>query len=518
MSRGIGHGVGVSWQSGGRIQNPAVASGGRPALLPTDGGGGGGPNPPGPGGGGNKIVEPDWANVILSLPNNLPDGNTIAVDYSDTFHSALAIGTAQQDTAQFKFGTSAMLFDGNSDEFQFTDHAQWDLGGDFTIELWVRFSSVAANQTFIGHYTGTGSQRAWRLHWVQSTNKLIFVVSDNGVLTGGHQIFGEASTQADWIPATNRWYHLAVSRTSNKLGIFIDGDRKVFKNISGVPHNSTDFLRIGSDGTGGDRQFFSGWIDDVRITSGQSVYPKGSFSPPTAAHTVSESAADSDFANVVLLLPFDGVDATTATEDYSNSDHTITFVSGANVDTAQSQFGGSSLRLDGLLDRMTVPDSADWDLGSGLFTIEAWVKIQTLATSTQHTIVAHYLSTGDQSDWIFEVLAADALRFIYTTDGVAATQTTLSGAFTWVEDTWYHLAVDRDVSNNVRLYVNGAVVDTTAAAVTINSGTALLDIGAVNNNSVNELDGWIDELRITPGVARYAGAFTAPTTFFPRHG
>lgn len=226
------------------------------------------------------------------------------------------------------------------------------------------------------------------------------------------------------------------------------------------------------------------------------------------------SDADSDpyFSNVVLLVAFDGVDgATTATDD-SDSAHTLTFNGNAQLDTAQSKFGGASLLLDGSGDYVTAADSADWNF-TGEFTIEAWVRT---GVPTQNlTSISQYNTTGNQRSWSMEIFSSQ-LRFIYSTAGTDANIIDPTGD-TVSADTWYHHCVDRDASGNLRLYVDGVMVHkATGISSALFNSTQALAIGARGTTVV--WNGHIDEVRVTKGVARYASdsGFTAPTAAYPR--
>lgn len=221
--------------------------------------------------------------------------------------------------------------------------------------------------------------------------------------------------------------------------------------------------------------------------------------------------------SVVLLAGFDGADGATAFSDESPAAHgAFTFANQAQLDTGQKKFGTASLRIDGISDNVQLADHADWNFGSGQFTVEAFLRINDLAANSFLTVVSHFEVTGNQKAWILDAdLTTDEFRFAYTTDGSTVIQ--IRGDFTFLENVWYHVAVDRDASDKIRSYVDGDVVGgPTAAADTIFDSTTNLIVGAAFGGSVSELDGWIDEIRITKGVARYGGAFTPPTAKFPR--
>ena len=80
-----------------------------------------------------------------------------------------------------------------------------------------------------------------------------------------------------------------------------------------------------------------------------------------------QSAGETDFNRVSLLIPFDGSDTATSANDDSSNSHTITFAGTAQLDTAQKKFGTASLLLDGDSDYVTVGDSDHLDFAAGDF-------------------------------------------------------------------------------------------------------------------------------------------------------
>jgi hypothetical protein len=82
-------------------------------------------------------------------------------------------------------------------------------------------------------------------------------------------------------------------------------------------------------------------------------------------------------------------------------------------------------------------------------------------------------------------------------------------------NTWYHVAITRQ-GNTFRTYLNGVQGSTWTSSAALYTPTKPLGIGS-NPDGSYSLNGWLDELRITKGVARYTGAasFTPPTAPFP---
>lgn len=222
---------------------------------------------------------------------------------------------------------------------------------------------------------------------------------------------------------------------------------------------------------------------------------------------------DPYFANVSLLLHMDGTNGSTTFTDSSSNAFTVTVGGGAAISTAQSQFGGASASFDGSTSYLTVPDNTAWDFGNGDFTVEAWVRFA--SNSVTQGIVSQRTSASSNIAWILSYSSSTGLNFNYSSTGTGLQ--TRSVAFTPVVNTWYHLAVTRSGAD-LKFFVDGTQQGTTQSAgtTTFFNSTAVLQIGALNTSSrANYLNGFIDELRITKGVARYTSNFTVRTDPFP---
>jgi hypothetical protein len=234
---------------------------------------------------------------------------------------------------------------------------------------------------------------------------------------------------------------------------------------------------------------------------------------------------DPNWSNVVLLLGFEGSDGATGSPgmtDESPSAHGTATVSGnAQIDTAQFKFGSSSLLSDGSGDGLTFANSSDWNLSSAnssQFTIELFARITT-TTPTNRALVWCGGSVGTLSFafWV-ETTGNGQLAFWGSTSGSSFNWTVATTGLTWATGTWYHLAVDKDSSGKVRLYRDGVMLaSATPASSILANSTQPLRVG-MDGGSGRSWPGWIDEVRVTKGIARYASdtGFTVPTAAFPR--
>lgn len=222
---------------------------------------------------------------------------------------------------------------------------------------------------------------------------------------------------------------------------------------------------------------------------------------------------DPYFANVSLLLHMNTSDlSSTSFVDSSSNAFPVTG-NGVIISTAQSKFGGASGQFDGSTSYLTVPDNTAWDFGNGNFTVETWVRF--VSNSVTQAIVGQRTSGSSNIAWYFSYSASTGLNFNYSSTGTGLQ--TRSVAFTPAINTWYHLAVTRS-SADLRFFVDGTQQGTTQSAgtTTFFNSTAVLQVGALNTSGrTSYLNGFIDDLRITKGVARYTSNFTVRTDPFP---
>lgn len=207
----------------------------------------------------------------------------------------------------------------------------------------------------------------------------------------------------------------------------------------------------------------------------------------------------------VLLAHFDGSDgSTTFTDEYG---HTISALNAAALGTGQYKFGSASLCLMNSAasfggatpaDKLTASSHADFAIGTSDFCVELWVY-RTAGVGN------NFITFASQNWNIYYDNSANSLRFW---DG--STDRIIGGAMSTA--TWYHIALTR-ASGVVRLFIDGTQtgINWTDSGPT-NLGQADVLIGAYPNGS--KCEAYIDELRLTKGLARYTSNFTAPSSAF----
>jgi hypothetical protein len=227
----------------------------------------------------------------------------------------------------------------------------------------------------------------------------------------------------------------------------------------------------------------------------------------------SYAPVDEEFGNVSLLLHGDGTNGSTTIVDSSSSPKAVTPFGDAQISTAQSKFGGSSIAFDGTGDYLTIPPSAEFEFGTDPFTVEFWIYP---TTSTTNRAVLATADNGNFTTGGIDILGISSnLYFYFGTNSIAVSLPTLN--------TWNHYAFVGVSPTDTRVYRNGTLEGTSGASRNITyTGQNELVVGARHGGGgpgvgpiQNFFDGYIDDLRITKGVARYTSNFTPPTAPFP---
>ena len=188
--------------------------------------------------------------------------------------------------------------------------------------------------------------------------------------------------------------------------------------------------------------------------------------------------------------------------DYINVDGAsyVAYIFAGGESTAAT---AKSVDFDGSGDYLTVADSDDFSFGSGAFTIEAWIKPTTVSNKTW---IAKWV--GGQYEWFFGT-NSNELKFAYSTNGSG--YTILDSGYNVKVGQWQHIAVTRDGSGKIRIFVNGDLLSTNNANVTFHNGSQHLDIAHNSDGSSWQPQAKISNVRIVKGTAVYTTAFRPPT-------
>jgi hypothetical protein len=440
--------------------------------------------------------------LILSAMNN-----TRPVDYSQLLN-AITHTAVTTSSAQAKFGSLSFSFNGTTSYLSVPNGAINLSSSDFTIEMWVYSTNNTGSHVLFDGRATAGSSIGFMLY---ASNGILQIFSNNADQISGQSTLG---------PALNGWTHIALCRSGTSIRAFVDGV------ITGTWVTSATFADarcvIGRDNSGSN-QYWSGYMDQVRISKGIARYID-KFPIPT---TPLPLMVDPYFNQVALLLNFNGSNGSTTFTDASINVNTVGMGTGSSGAPFISSFGkfGSALFLDGVDDSIAVQNSSSLNLAVVDFTIEAWIYLNSLGTASTGCCI---LEKGEISGSTKE---AYGLR-VYNNGSISGTIGTSSGTVVTAAtspagiittNTWYHVAFTFTVANNaMRVFVNGAVVAiATAPGAMYDPGTAIR-IGQYPNGGGNNdwwFSGYIDDIRITRGVARYTAPFVPPVSpFVPKLG
>lgn len=221
---------------------------------------------------------------------------------------------------------------------------------------------------------------------------------------------------------------------------------------------------------------------------------------PVAAGDKMAAFADPYWADVVSLLHFDGADGSTTFTD-SRGLVTWTATGAAQHNTAEKRFGAASLKLASINDGIYSPNTSFFGFGSGDFTLECFIK--TGASGIETTL--------------FDLRAGSATTvgsfFISSARRLAFWVGSLYGdSGSTVPSAWAHIAFSRN-RGTLLAFIDG-VQQWAAYAPSDFSTSRSCRIGDSGFGAADNVSGWIDEVRITKGVARYTANFTPPTAPF----
>ena len=372
---------------------------------------------------------------------------------------------------------------GGSGYFNGTDYLTFTgitFNGDFCAECWYYRT---ANPTNYSVLFGGGPSSGVTNHqfYVGNTGSVSMVLA-------GVSIIASVGTAA----GLNTWNHIAYVRSGSNCAIFVNGVRQ---GTATSATNTSICSKVGDIANlAGYRPI--GYVSNARIVIGSSVYD------PTATTLTVPTAPLTAITNTSLLL--NTINAGIFDNAMMND---LVTVGNAQVSTAVVKFGTGSMKFDGTGDWLTFNDTPNVQLGTGNFTIEGWVYLSALGS------VRGFFSKGTSTTGIsLGVNALNQLVFNYTASSLTAT-TVL------VISTWYHVAVVRNgtATGNVKIYLNGTADATSGGAINDNFNQTSIGYIGADRTGASPMNGYIDDLRISKGIARYTAAFTPPTAAFPNN-
>jgi YD repeat-containing protein len=229
-------------------------------------------------------------------------------------------------------------------------------------------------------------------------------------------------------------------------------------------------------------------------------------SPKSETYTIIDSVPGID-SYTKLMLHMDGTNGSTTFTDSSQSPKTITTYGNAQISTAQSKFGGVSGYFDGSGDYLSVPDSSDWYFGTGDFTIDTWVRFNTLPTTGNQMYFINQRNGSTSTQEFYLTNSSGTYYLVYGAYSSGSYIISVSATVDVSIGTWYHVALTRS-GTSFRLFLNGTQVGSGATdSDAVPDSPSVFEIGRWSGGGMY-FNGWLDEFRISKGIARWTGNFT----------
>lgn len=367
------------------------------------------------------------------------------------------------------------FFNGSTDYLTVPANAAFSLGsGDFTLECWVYNREVSRNVGYAG---------VWSSSYILYRESTVYRFYYGGPA-------GSPLTSS--IPAiANAWTHLAVVRNGSTLTFYVNGAVGATTNVgtTAFVNGSTQPFHIATNQDGPTSYAVDGYMAGLRLVKGTAIYT-AAFTPPTTPPTaVTGTALLCNFTNAGI---FD-----------ASMQNNMETAGNAQVSTTQVKYGATSTYFDGTDDWLSTPNKPEHNFGTRDFTIEAWVY--PTGTNPQATIVSNY---NGPSNGFGLLLGSTGPLFGWGDTNL------LTGSSAFSQNAWSHIAVTR-AGTSLRMFLNGTQIASATNSTNFTTSGAL-HIGRLRTATAAFFwQGYIDDLRITRGFARYTANFTPPTAAFP---
>jgi hypothetical protein len=389
-------------------------------------------------------------------------------------------------------------FDGSGDEIVVSQSLTnfFTATGDWTAEAWVyplSFNGPQYSCPIFGSSSDAFVVRANPTSAASTSLNLYLQAAAGGIIGGA------SSGTSGGTLTINQWSHVAAVRYNGVFDVYLNGAKAITINEPSSQLKLTDTsIRIGG-AAAGTNPWWNGYISEVRIVNGTAAYTSA-FTPPTGSlSAISGTSLLVKFTNAAII------DLTSRSN--------IETVGDAQISTAEKKYGtGSILLTPGGGGHYTrAPLTENLQFGTGDFTVECWIYLITNVAGIC-AVWSNYSSFGAGSLSLFAGHnSSNNNLFIIAHNGgfpALSSTTTVNSRL----GLWTHLAVVRS-SGQIKLYVNGVSEGTPfASTVALDGVGSYFWVGTTGDSPAANPNCYIDDFRVTKGVARYTSNFTPPTS------
>lgn len=389
------------------------------------------------------------SNLVLALPLvGIKSDFSNKINSGTTEKAVTATGNVVSVSTLSNFYGGSFYFDASGDTLTVPAGSDFAYGtGDFCVEMWI-YPQAQTSGRIIYSQSVSGTNY-FMIYQYPSTNIIEFY----STLSGG----GTPISTSSPIPI-NTWNHLAVTRESGTVRIFINGILLASGTNTTNLTNTTYVPTIGAY-THDTTNSLNGYIQDFRIYKGVAKYTQNFIPASTDPDILPDTSSGVAYSSNVALVP--------------STDGAVAF--------------------DGSGDYLSLASSADFAFGTGDFTIEAFCYKQ---SGKMFVLFDHLMGIGN-----FTIFAyADDVIQVYNNQFLS------SGANPG-NNKWFHLAVVRQ-SGVLSFYIDGIKAPTTHT-FTYNFTTAGVNIGVTQY--IEYSTGFVSNLHVVKGTALYTSNFTPPT-------
>jgi Concanavalin A-like lectin/glucanases superfamily len=414
----------------------------------------------------NRFIDNSTNNFTIT-PNGTP-----SVQRFNPF-----LPTSSQAYSTSVYGGSG-YFNGSTDYFTFAPGSATVFGtGNFTVECWV-YATLSPHTNGMFMVDGRNSS--------QTTGFDFYFGSGNGITWAGPSSSISNSTTYN----ANTWYHVAYVRNGTTGTIYVNG----VSAASGTDNNNytTSLTTAYIACRYSIANYVQGYMTDFRINNGTAVYTSA-FTPPTAPLTA--------VTNTQLLLSYQNA----GIYDNAMMNDGITLGS-TQISTSVKKYGTGSISFNGSTDGLTFKSTPNLAMGSGNFTIEFWVYLN----ANQNNYTKYFCSGTSVNSLILDQQTSTNTITVNNNSSIFLTSGAISNT------TWTHVAIVRSGAT-LTIYLNGTSSASTSNSTVFIASDTLSSLGCYPDGTKN-LNGYIDDFRITKGYARYTTSFTPPTSAFPNYG
>lgn len=376
-------------------------------------------------------------------------------------------------------------FDGTGDYLGLSTQSAFPTSTqEFTVEFWAyKLNAWSTNNQYIFDSSASGGFQIW-------------VNTGDGVLRLGRSAVAVVLDYNYSSLQINTWTHFAYSRKGNDFALWVNGTRVATTTNTNGFATANDTQVIGAPYTGSS-SFWNGYLSSIRVVRGSYVYDTASstITVPTAPLTaISGTSLLTNFTNAAIID--------------NTAKNVLETVVDAQISTTQSKFGGASLYFDGSGDYLIMPDAQTGQFLTGDFTVEYWCRFGSQGTNYAPQ-VGTLTSASPSGTWRFGTFTNNGGVYLAYHNGSTFVDVQF-GSTAYNDNTWRHFALTRS-GTTVRAFVDGTQVGTNQTVSQNFNSSNKVSVGAELLNPTY-FNGYIDDLRITKGIARYTSNFTPQTS------